>query len=100
MAVVKLIFKKTDRTLMKFYRPISLLCTDYKLLAKIVTERMKGVLKSVIANDQQGFIEDGDITGNLILVKEIIEYCRETDAEGAMITMISKRRMTEWTEGR
>jgi hypothetical protein len=50
------------------------LCADYKLLAKIVTSRMRPVLNSVIEKDQQGFIKDGDISGNLILVKEIIEY--------------------------
>ena len=51
--VVKLIFKKKERELMSNYRPISLLCTDYKLMAKIVTERMKGVLKAVIQNDNK-----------------------------------------------
>ena len=33
---------------------------------------MKKVLKEVVGNEQQGFIPDGDIAGNLLLVKEII----------------------------
>ena len=48
---------------------------------------MKQVLNSVIANDQQGFIKDGVITGNLILVKEVIEYCNELNEEGAVVMM-------------
>ena len=83
--------QKDERNLMSNYRPISLLCTDYKLLAKIVTERMKPVLNSVIEMDQQGFIQGGDITGNLILVKEIIEYCNESNTEGAMLMMDFKK---------
>ena len=47
-AMVKLLFKKKDRRRIENYRPISLLCTDYKTLAKIVTERTNKVLKMVI----------------------------------------------------
>ena len=90
-AIVKLIFKKGKRNDIGNYRPISLLCSDYKILAKIVTERMKGVLAKLIDKAQQGFIKDGDITGNLILVKEIIEYCNENDEEGAIILMDFKK---------
>ena len=63
-SVVKLLFKKNDRKKIENYRPISLLTVDYKILAKILTERMKKVLKKVIGNEQQGFIPDGDIVGN------------------------------------
>ena len=48
---------------------------------------MRDVLKSIIDVDQQGFIKDGDITGNIILVKEIAEYCNKTDSEGYIIMM-------------
>ena len=86
-SVVKLLFKKNDRKKIENYRPISLLTVDYKILAKILTERMKKVLKKVIGNEQQGFIPDGDIAGNLLLVKEIIAYCEEEEVEGFMIMM-------------
>ena len=44
-------------------------------------------MKSIIDVDQQGFIKDGDITGNIIPVKEIAEYCNMTDSEGYIIMM-------------
>ena len=86
-AVVILLFKKKEKNRIENYRPISLLTADYKLIAKILTERMKKVLKMVIGPEQQGFIDDGDIMGNLLLVKEIIEHCEEEDMEGMMIMM-------------
>jgi hypothetical protein len=90
-AVVKLLFKKGEQNKMSNYRPISLLCADYKMLAKIITERMKPVLNSVIDKAQQGFIKGGNIMGSLILVKEIIEYCNEEEVEGALILMDFKK---------
>ena len=91
IAVVKLIHKKGDKNKMSMYRPISLLCADYKIIAKILTERMRPVLNSVIDNDQQGFIKGGNISGNLLQVKAMIEYCNEEDIDGAMIFMDFKK---------
>ena len=36
-------------------------------------------------------IQGGDITGNLVLVKEIMEYCKEEDLEAYMIMMDFKK---------
>lgn len=68
-SIVKLIYKKGDRRKIGNYRVLSLLCPDYKILVKIITERIKPTLTEIIGTDQQGFIKGGDITGNLILVK-------------------------------
>ena len=86
-AIVKILHKKNDRQEIGNYRPLSLLCVDYKALAKLTTERIKPVLTQVIGNEQQGFVIGGDISGNLILVKEIIEYCKAENVEAYMILM-------------
>ena len=49
------------------------------------------MLNDIIGTEQQGFIQGGDITGNLMLVKEIIEYCAETNIEAYMIMMDFKK---------
>ena len=84
-SVVKLLFKKGDRRLIGNYRPLSIAYTDYKILAKVITERLKPMLNDIIRTEQQGFIQGGDITGNLMLVKEIIEYCEEHNIEAYII---------------
>ena len=72
-SVIKLLFKKKDKRRIENYRPLSLLTADYKIIAKMMTERMKTVLKYVIGTEQQGFIFDGDILSSLLLVKQMIE---------------------------
>ena len=85
--IVKLLFKKGDRRQIGNYRPISLAYTDYKILAKVITEKLKSMLNDIICIEQQGFNKGRNITGNLILVREIIEYCKENNVEAYMIMM-------------
>jgi len=68
-SIVKLPFKKGDRRQIGNYRSLSLACTDYKIPAKVITERLKPMLNDIIGTEQQGFIQGGDITGNLMRVK-------------------------------
>jgi hypothetical protein len=58
MSIVTLIFKKNSRQDIRNYRPISLLCTNSKIIAKALAERMKLVLPSTIHEDQTGFSKD------------------------------------------
>lgn len=43
-AVLSLIPKKGDLCLLKNWRPVAVLCSDYKILSKCLTNRLKGVL--------------------------------------------------------
>lgn len=47
-----------DPNLCESYRPISLLQTDVKILAKILTARLKSVILSLVHHDQTGFMPD------------------------------------------
>ena len=52
MSTVKLRFKKGDRRQFGNYRPLSLACTYYKILAKVITERIKPMLIKIIGTEQ------------------------------------------------
>ena len=57
--IINLILKKDkDITDLKSWRPISILNTDYKILAKILSNRLKVVLKEIINPDQVGYMEN------------------------------------------
>ena len=55
------------------YRPISLINTDYKILAYIMSKHMQKVLCSVIDDDQTVYIKGRFIGQNIRLVSDIIE---------------------------
>ncbi|KAL0152803.1 hypothetical protein M9458_052526 [Cirrhinus mrigala] len=58
-AVISVILKKGKSPLeCNSFRPISLLNTDAKILAKVLARRLEGVLPSIISPDQTGFIKN------------------------------------------
>lgn len=55
-AIITLIPKKGDLSKLKYWKPISLLCIDYKILTKILPNRLKTVLPKQISEEQTCFI--------------------------------------------
>ena len=63
--LLRLLYKKDDRRLVKNWRPISLLNTDYKLASKVITERLKRVMQSIVHKDQTCGVVGRSIFSNL-----------------------------------
>ncbi|TWW53858.1 Transposon TX1 uncharacterized 149 kDa protein ORF 2 [Takifugu flavidus] len=59
-AVLSLIPKKGDLALLKNWRPVALLCTDYKLLSKVLANRLKNHLDLLVHRDQSYCVPDRD----------------------------------------
>ena len=60
-SLLRLIHKKDDKRLPANWRPISLLNTDYKLASKVITERLKSVMASIVHSDQTCAVPGGSI---------------------------------------
>jgi hypothetical protein len=73
-----------DELSLKNWRPISLLNADYKIAAKVISNRMKKVLGSVISNDQTGFLPNRYIGENVRLILDIIEYTDHNKIPGTL----------------
>lgn len=53
MGLMKLIYKKKgEKTELKNYRPITMLNTDLKILAKILANRLKEIMPMIITTNQ------------------------------------------------
>ena len=66
-----LIRKIIGTTKQEQYRPISLCCTLYKILAKVLVNRLKGVIDKLISLEQVTFVRRRSISDNILLVQEL-----------------------------
>lgn len=86
-ATIKLLFKKGDRNEIGNWRPISLLNVDYKILAKIITERMNLCLPKILHPDQKGFVPTRRLEDAVIKTRCLIEYCHSHQEPKYMILL-------------
>ena len=77
-AIVTLIPKKGDTNKLKYWRPIlSLLCNDYKILTKILANRLKTILPNIISNEKTCLIPTHTIFNNIFLIRDLIKIHKE-----------------------
>ena len=76
-----LLYKKGDPENMENWRPISLLNIDYKILARVLAQRLQKVLPKIISMDQQGYIKNRYIGYNIRQIQDIID-CTKVKALG------------------
>ena len=87
---IRLVFKKEDRSDFKFYRPISLLNVDVKIITKTPALRWDKILPSVISKDQTG-IPRRNITTNLHTLNEIVKYANSKNVKASIFVFRSRR---------
>ena len=54
------------------FRPIALCNAIYKIITKVVANKLKPILLDLLTNEQSGFMEGGEILDGIILVNEVI----------------------------
>lgn len=81
------IYKKKDRTEISNYRPITLLNTDYKLLAKVLALQLMDEIAHLLHPDQTGFVPKRTIFNNIKLASTILNYADLTETDGAIIAL-------------
>ncbi|MEK6264144.1 MAG: reverse transcriptase family protein [Clostridium sp.] len=74
-----------DLKYIKNWRPISILNVDYKIIAKILANRLKPVLPTLINNDQLAYVQDRIIGENLRIVKDIMDYTSLHNMSGILM---------------
>ncbi len=85
--VITLLPKNKDPLLLKNWRPITLLNTDYKLASKAIAYRIKEVLPSIIHSDQTGFMKGRYIGENIRKTIDIIEYAESHKCAGMIFSI-------------
>lgn len=76
-----------DRSRIQNYRPISLLNTIYKVVAKVYANRMKPLLHYWILPSQTGFVPNRCILDNVFLAFEAIEWALENKQDLSLLLL-------------
>ena len=68
------------------WRPISLLCVDYKIFSKIIALRLQNVLPEIIHESQTGFMKGRNIGENTLKMLSLMEFCEQSKTSAVVIT--------------
>ncbi|TYK10356.1 LINE-1 retrotransposable element ORF2 protein [Cucumis melo var. makuwa] len=79
---IALIAKKEKCAEPADYRPISLTTSIYKLIAKVIAERLKETLPSTVAENQMAFVKGRQIIDAILVANEAIDYWRVKKIQG------------------
>ena len=96
--LINLVFKADDRTLLKNWRPISLLCVDYKIGSCAIAGRLLRVINRVVSPDQTPGVPGRFIGENVAYVRDAIQYATVNNLPLAVLTLDQEKAFdrVEW----
>ena len=87
-SIIKLIPKgDKPKRFMKNWRPLSLLNVDFKIVAKALANRIKPLIKTLIHEDQCGFVPGRYIGENIRTIWDIMEYLDGERVQGLLVAL-------------
>nr|GFB50336.1 cysteine-rich receptor-like protein kinase [Tanacetum cinerariifolium] len=74
---IALILKIIHVNMVKDFRPISLIGSLYKVIAKILTKRLVNVIGDLVNEVQSAFVAERQILDGPFILNEVIQWCRK-----------------------
>ncbi|GKB45996.1 RNA-directed DNA polymerase, eukaryota, reverse transcriptase zinc-binding domain protein [Tanacetum coccineum] len=73
---ITLIPKVPNPMVVSDFRPISLIGAQYKIIAKVLANRLARVIDTIISQEQSAFIKHRQILDGPLMVNEVIQWCK------------------------
>jgi hypothetical protein len=86
-ALIRLIPKKGETTMLKNWRPISLLSCYYKIISKALNVRLGKVIDKVTSSAQKAYNSERFIHEAVINTIETIQHCKNLDVDGLLLSV-------------
>jgi exonuclease III len=86
-AVIKLIPKKGDTSKIKNWRPISLLSNFYKIISRMINNRLQSICNRVLSRAQKGFTKSRQIQEVIINCMETMDFCKKQKIKGVLASI-------------
>ena len=84
---VTLIPKKKGVLEVTDFRPISLVGSLYKVIAKILSSRLKTVLPNLIGESQTAFVSDRQILDGALIANEVVHWLKVKKKQGVLLKL-------------
>ncbi len=85
--LITLIPKSEDHAKLRNWRPITLLGSLYKILAKTLARRLQVFLPNIIRPGQTGFVEGRSILDNTFLAQEAQDWAEESNQDLVLLLL-------------
>ena len=83
--IISLTHKKDENEKLRNWRPITLLCADYKMITKTIATRLRKYLATILNINQSCSVPNREITSNLHLIRDIIKFAQYKDLDTFII---------------
>lgn len=85
--LITLIPKGGDLTQVTNYRPITLLGTFYKIVAKLLASRLQQLLPTIVRPNQTGYVQGRCIIDNIFLAQESLTWAENSNQELVLLLL-------------
>lgn len=84
---ITLIPKKNDPVCVSDFRPISLINSSFKLLLKVLANRLMVVMSKLVSEEQTAFIKGRNINESIFIVNEVVHAMKIHKIEGLIVKL-------------
>ena len=84
---VTLVPKKSIATEVRDYRPISMVGSVYKVIAKIMSRRLREVLPKLVGETQSAFVKDRQILDGALIANETVNWLRKKKKSSILLKL-------------
>jgi len=69
------------------YRPISMVGSVYKVIAKILSRRLRGVVSELVGETQTAFVNGRQILDGALIANETVHWLKKKKKEGVLLKL-------------